>query len=90
MKKQIKNTIYFWGLLVVFVFIFSFFKPVYAQTTNTPTLSAEELNKIEKKNKELENLNEKAATYEKILLLKQKQKYHHSKLFQVVVNKVSN
>ncbi len=74
MKKQIKNTIYFWGLLVVFVFIFSFFKPVYAQTTNTPTLSAEELNKIEKKNKELENLNEKAATYEKILLLKQKQK----------------
>ena len=76
MKNKRKNKIYISGLVVFFVLgsLFSLLNLVNAQTTDTDVLSEEEQEKLEKKNKELEKLNEKAATYEKLLLLKQKQK----------------
>jgi len=56
--------------------IFCFFNITQATETedNSTVLTEEEQKKIEKKNDELKILNEKAATYEKMLLLKQKQK----------------
>lgn len=68
------------GLFTFVFIIFSFILKIsYAQeSTDTSstniTISEEEQQKIDKKQKELKKLEEKSATYEKIVKLKQKQK----------------
>jgi hypothetical protein len=77
-NKKIKN-IYKAGLVIMFFTMAIFYHHLNAlaetpTTTTSAELTADEQKKIDDKNKELEKLDEKAATYEKILLLKQKQK----------------
>ncbi|MFA6184444.1 MAG: C39 family peptidase [Parcubacteria group bacterium] len=75
-KNKRKNRIYIVKLFILFVFAFIFYSPkfILADDSTSTTLTAEDQKKIDETNEELEKLNEKAATYEKLLLLKQKQK----------------
>ena len=61
-------------VLGISIFVFNISYAEDATTTTSITISEEEQAKIEKKQKELKKLEEKTATYEKIVKLKQKQK----------------